>query len=205
MDGTYYNMDFDYAVVVDRRNQPFQPTSGYRTKFGQSIPLIIDSSSLGNLLEFSAYHAISDDVIGSIRFLTETVHGLENEDTRLTSRLFIPPNRLRGFNTRKVGPKDGEDYVGGNYISTLNIEAALPNLLPESTRTDISVFADSGNVWGVDYDSSIDDTNEIRTSIGVAANVWTPVGPLSFVVAQDLNKSLNDETQFFNFRIGTSF
>jgi len=205
MDGTYYNMDFDYSVVIDKRNQPFQPTSGYRTKFGQTLPIIIDSSSLGNLLEFSAYHAITDDVIGSLKFMTQTVHGLQNEDTRLTSRIFIPPSRLRGFNTRKVGPKDGEDWVGGNYVSTLNLEAALPNLLPESTRTDISVFVDTGNVWGVDYDSSIDDTNEIRASMGVGANVWTPVGPLSFVVAQDLNKSLNDETQFFNFRIGTSF
>ena len=64
---------------------------------------------------------------------------------------------------------------------------------------------DSGNVWHVDYDSTIDDTNKIRTAVGLAANVWTPVGPLSFVLAQDLTKSINDETQAFNFRIGTSF
>ena len=113
--------------------------------------------------------------------------------------------RLRGFNTRKIGPKDGEDYIGGNYISTLNFEASLPNLLPESTRTDISFFTDFGNIWSVDYDSSINDTNEIRSSVGLAANVWTPVGPLSFTVAEDLSKSINDETQTFNFRIGTSF
>ena len=104
-----------------------------------------------------------------------------------------------------MGPKDGENYVGGNYVSTLSIEAALPNLLPESSRTDISAFMDSGNVWHVDYDSTLDDTNKIRTAVGLAANVWTPVGPLSFVLAQDLTKSTNDETQAFNFRIGTSF
>ena len=69
----------------------------------------------------------------------------------------------------------------------------------------MSVFIDTGNIWHVDYDDSIDDTNEIRSSVGVAANVWTPVGPLSFTIAQDLSKSLKDETHAFNFRIGTSF
>ena len=31
----------------------------------------------------------------------------------------------------------------------------MPNLLPESTNTDIGLFLDIGNVWGVDYDDSI--------------------------------------------------
>ena len=205
MDGTFYNMDFDYGITVDRRNQVFQPTSGFRANFSQTLPIIIDSSSIRNKFDISAYHNVSDDIVGSIKFLASSIHGLDNEDVRLTNRLFVPQNRLRGFNTRKIGPKDGEDYIGGNYVSTLNLEAALPNLLPESTRTDITLFTDFGNIWSVDYDSSLDDTNEIRTSIGIAANVWTPVGPLSFTLAEDLNKSINDETQTFNFRIGTSF
>ena len=205
MEGSYFNLDFNYGIVVDKRNQPFQPSSGYRTKFSQSLPIILDSSSLGNAFEYSVYHAVSEDIIGSVKFLARTINGLEGEDTRLTNRLFIPQNRLRGFNTRKVGPKDGVNYVGGNYISTFSVEAQLPNLLPESSRTDVSAFMDTGNIWHVDYDSTLDDTNVIRAAVGLAANVWTPVGPLSFVLAQDLNKSINDETQAFNFRIGTSF
>ena len=205
MQGSYFNLDFNYGITVDKRNQPFQPSSGYRTKFSQSLPIILDSSSLGNQFEYSAYNTLTEDVIGSVKFLAQTINGLQGADTRLSSRLFIPANRLRGFNTRKVGPKDGENYVGGNYISTFSIEAALPNLLPESSKTDLSAFIDSGNVWHVDYDSTIDDTNKIRTAVGLAANVWTPVGPLSFVLAQNLTKSINDETQAFNFRIGTSF
>ena len=137
--------------------------------------------------------------------MARSIHGLEDEDVRLTSRLFIPQSRLRGFNLMKIGPKDGEDYIGGNYVSSLNFEAQLPKLLPESSRTDISLFTDFANIWGVDYSSTVEETNEIRSSIGIAANIWTPVGPLSFVVAEDLSKSLNDETQTFNFRIGTSF
>ena len=81
----------------------------------------------------------------------------------------------------------------------------MPNLLPESSRTDVSLFLDTGNVWSVDYSDSIDDTNKIRSSVGMAANVYTVIGPLSFVLAQDLTKSNTDETESFNFRIGTSF
>ena len=56
------------------------------------------------------------------------------------------------------------------------------------------------------YDKRGDDnTNKIRSSIGIAANVFTVVGPLSFTLAQDLTKSNSDETESFNFRIGTSF
>ena len=31
--------------------------------------------------------------------------------------LNIPSSRLRGFEFGKVGPKDGNDYIGGNYIT----------------------------------------------------------------------------------------
>ena len=31
----------------------------------------------------------------------------------ISERLFIPSNRLRGFEGGKVGPKDGNDFVGG--------------------------------------------------------------------------------------------
>ena len=205
MDGTYYNLDFDYGIAWDRRNQPFQPTSGYITKFEQSLPIVIDKSSIYNGFTASGYRAFGEDIIGSVKFMARSIHGLEDEDVRLTSRLFIPATRLRGFNAIKIGPKDGEDYIGGNYVSSLNFEAQLPKLLPESSRTDISLFTDLGNIWGVDYSSTLDDTNEIRSSVGIAANVWTPVGPLSFILAEDISKSINDETQTFNFRIGTSF
>ena len=36
---------------------------------------------------------------------------------------------------------------------------------------DIGLFLDFGNVWGVDYDSTIDESNKIRSS-GVAASCY---------------------------------
>ena len=205
MDGSFSNLDFVYGITVDRRNQAFQPTSGYRTSFRQSLPLLIDQSSIMNGLDIKGYHAFSEDVIGVAKFYGRAINGVNNDDVRLTSRLFLPARKLRGFNTRKVGPKDGEDWVGGNYITAIGFEAQLPNLLPESTRTDISVFLDSGNVWSVDYSDTIEDASKLRSAVGVSANVFTVIGPLTFTIAQDITKGANDETQTYNFRIGTSF
>ena len=203
MEGNFFNSDLGYALTVDKRNQSFRPTEGYKTTFRQSLPIIQDSSSILNGLDVSAYHDFSEDLIGSLKFHSRAINGIDG-DVRLTSRLYIPRKRLRGFNTYKVGPKDGDDYIGGNYTTALSAEAQLPNLLPESYRTDFSFFLDTANVWGVDY-TSVDETNKLRSSIGLSANVFTTIGPLSFTVAQNLSKATNDETETFNFRLGTSF
>ena len=176
----------------------------YKTTFIQTLPIIQDSSAIMNGLEISAYHDFSEDVIGSLKFHGRAINGLD-DDVRLSHRLYIPSSRLRGFNSNKVGPKDGDDWIGGNYTTALSAEAQLPNLLPESYRTDITLFLDTGNVWGVDYSGSIDETNKIRAAAGVSANVYTAIGPLTFILAQSLRKSNTDETQKFNFRLGTSF
>ena len=203
MEGNFFNVDLGYNLIKDDRNQKFKPTRGKKVTFVQSIPIVQDSSSLLNGLDISAYHDFSEDIIGSMKFHSRAINGID-EDVRLTERLYLPRSRLRGFNTYKVGPKDGDDYIGGNYTTTLNFEAQLPNLLPESYRTDFGVFLDTANIWGVDY-TEVEDSNTIRSSVGVSANVFTTIGPLSFTVAQDLSKASTDETETFNFRLGTSF
>ena len=204
MEGNYFNADFGYGITLDKRNQVFQPTEGYSARFRQSLPIIQDSSSLMNSIDINAYHDFSDDIIGALRFFTKTIHGVD-DDVRLTSRLFMPRRKLRGFDISRVGPKDGEDWVGGNYTSAVTAEAQLPNLLPEAYRTDISVFLDTGNVWSIDYDDSLDDSNKIRSSFGVSANIFTTIGPLTFTIAQDITKASSDATETFNFNLGTSF
>ena len=81
----------------------------------------------------------------------------------------------------------------------------MPNLLPESMRTDVSMFFDAANVWHVDYSDTVDDGSKVRSSVGLAANVFTVVGPLSLTLAQSVSSGTTDETEAFNFRLGTSF
>ena len=81
----------------------------------------------------------------------------------------------------------------------------MPKLLPESTNTDINIFLDLANVWGVDYDSSLGRSNVLRSSVGISGNWLSPIGPLSLTFAKDLKKAKTDKTNSFNFQLGTSF
>ncbi len=203
--GSFTDLTFGYVITKDERNRKFMPTDGSVVSFRQNLPLMSDSESILNSIRYRQYHSFSENVIGAFKFYGAAINTLGDEDVRLSKRLHLGRNVLRGFETRKVGPKDGADYVGGNYATAINLEAALPNLLPEGTETDISVFVDLGNIWHVDYSSDVEDSNKIRSSLGVATNMYTPIGPLSFVLAQNLSKADSDQTQSFNFQIGTSF
>ena len=203
--GTFTDLTFSYGLERDTRDRTFMPTDGSIIGFRQGIPVYADDhSSILNQLSYSKYHTFSDDLIGAVKFYSAAITALE-DDVRISKRLHIPSRRLRGFESRKVGPVDNGDYVGGNYAAALNFEAALPNLLPESTQTDIAGFVDFANLWHADYDASVGQSSIIRSSIGIATNMYTPVGPLNFVLAQDLSAADSDTTQTFKFQIGTSF
>ncbi len=204
MEGNYKNVDFNYSITLDKRNQRFETTSGHKISFVQSLPIVQDSSSILNGLTASKYFEFSEDVIGALKIYGRSLHGID-DDVRLSERLFIPQRRLRGFDTSKVGPKDASDWIGGNFATAVGFEAKLPNLLPESLKTNVSAFIDTANLWGVDYSDSVNDSNKIRSSVGLAADVWTMVGPLSFTVAKAITTYDQDETETFNFRLGTSF
>ena len=203
--GKFTDLSFDYGITLDKRNRAFDPTEGYISRFRQVLPVVADSPSIKNTYNFSKYQTISEDMIGAWKFYGSTIHGLSNKDVRLSKRNFIPTSKLRGFEAGKIGPKDGIDFIGGNYAAVTNFELSLPNLLPESTKTDVGLFLDVGNLWEVDYDSSVDDSNKIRSSIGVNTSWISPVGPMTFVFSQNLTKASSDITESFNFRLGTTF
>ena len=71
-----------------------------------------------------------------------------------------------------MGPVDGTDHVGGNYAAAVNFEGSLPTLLPDSYNAELGIFLDLANVWEVDYDASLDDSNKIRAATGIALN-WS--------------------------------
>ena len=112
---------------------------------------------------------------------------------------------MRGFERGKVGPVENNDYIGGNHISTVNLSATLPTVVEGLDNLDIGIFFDAANVWGVDYNSSLDDKSKIRSSTGVALNLMTPIGPLSFSFANAISKASTDKTETFRFNLGTQF
>jgi outer membrane protein insertion porin family len=180
-------------------------TDGYITTFNQAVPIYADAPYLKNSIALTKYKTFNPDARGRFKFFATAINGLKDEDVRLNKRVKLSTNKLRGFQNGKIGPKDGVDYVGGNYAYATNFELSLPNLLPEATKTDVGLFLDFGNVWKVDYNKQVDDSNKIRSSTGVNISWISPVGPMSFVLSQNLSKASTDVTQSFNFKLGTTF
>ena len=90
-------------------------------------------------------------------------------------------------------------------MGALNLSTSLPGILTTIENIDFSYFIDFANVWGVDYNSSLDDSFKIRSSTGIGLDVLTPVGPLSFSLSKPITKQSSDKTEGFRFNLGTSF
>ena len=201
--GNYLDTYLNYSIVYDLRNKQYRADDGFRNRFYQELPLLSDNKEIINSFESSRYKKISD-MVTKISFYGRAVNTLNNENVRISKRLYIPERKLRGFESGKVGPVEKNDFVGGNYVSSLNFNVTLPELLPSFQNTDISFFIDAANVWGVDYNSAI-DTSKIRSATGIALDITTPIGPLNFSLSQALIKDTTDITETFRFNLGTSF
>ena len=203
--GTFNEIAGLYGFKFDGRNRAFMPTSGSVVSFNQSLPLFADRRSVSNTFTMSKYKSINENIVGAGKVYLSAINGIGDDDVRLSKRKNISSKRLRGFERGKVGPVDGNDHIGGNYAAAVNFEASLPNLLPDSSRTEVGLFLDFGNVWGVDYDGDIGDSNKIRSSTGILTSWISPIGPMTFILSSNLSKADTDETQSFNFNLGTTF
>ncbi len=197
---TFLKLDFNY----DKRNQKFQTSSGFRSFYSLDLPIISDTNTLKNYYNHSYYFDLFEKNISSISFYFETANSLNNKDIKLSERIKIPSRRLRGFESGRVGPKDGEDFIGGNYAYSLNFSSTIPQLFEESQNVDFLFFTDVADVWGVDYDSSLDNS-EIRSSVGLGLDWYSPIGPMNFSIAQPITKANGDKTESFRFNLGTTF
>jgi outer membrane protein insertion porin family len=87
----------------------------------------------------------------------------------------------------------------------MSLKSTFPNPIPDSLRSTTFVFFDLGNVWGTDYSDLISNSSKIRSSVGLALDVVSPVGPLSFTYSIPLSRASSDKEQKFLFNIGSSF
>jgi len=202
--GDYFDFYFNYSLNYDQRNRKYKPTDGYRSLFYQELPLVSEKYEIVNSYDYIKYQGLKQEMVGRLAFHIKSVNALTDDDVRISKRLYIPQSKLRGFERGKIGPMENGDYIGGNYISTINLSTSLPQILPTFQNTDISIFFDAANMWGVDYNSAIDNS-KIRSSFGLAIDLLTPAGPLNFSISQPITKSSTDITELFRFNLGTTF
>ncbi|PMR80393.1 outer membrane protein assembly factor BamA [Halomonas urumqiensis] len=129
---------------------------------------------------------------------------------------------VRGFTSNTLGqrttppPNGGRDRtLGGNVLVQGSAEVLFPLPFVEDQRSlQTSLFLDAGNTFltdcyatqsGTSNCSSGVDFGDLRYSAGIGLSWLTPVGPLTFSIAEPLNDKSTDDTQFFQFSLGQSF
>jgi outer membrane protein insertion porin family len=198
---SFLNMNFDY----DKRNQKFQTSSGFKSYYSLGLPIVSENNTLKNFYNYSYYFDMFDQNISNLSLMLKSANSITNDNIKLSERINLPSSKLRGFEAGRVGPKDGEDFIGGNYGASMNFSSTIPQLFEESQNVDFLFFVDVANIWGVDYDNKLDDSGSIRSSTGVALDWFTPIGPLNFSLALPISRENTDKTETFRFNLGTTF
>ncbi|MEO1687270.1 MAG: outer membrane protein assembly factor BamA [Pseudomonadota bacterium] len=174
-------------------------------------------------VEGGAVFALGEDLrvtdrffLGGDRFRGFARDGIGPRDSTL---LKIRPNDPDGRPDARIPPQDRRrgDALGGNYFAVARTEVTFPLGLPEEFGVFGGLFSDVGTVWGLDRTSftdfasrrtnpvTIDDSLELRASVGASIFIDSPFGPLRFNFALPVVKEDEDETEFFRFTVGTRF
>tara|TARA_B100000787_G_scaffold162220_1_gene142714 strand:+ start:4746 stop:6989 length:2244 start_codon:yes stop_codon:yes gene_type:complete len=204
-EGDYWDSFLDLDFDIDKRNQRHQTTKGFISSYKTNLPIISDTHTLTNSYSYKYFTELYENNVTALSFLVKSSFSLSNKDIKLSERLELPSSSLRGFERAKVGPKDGTDYIGGNYVSSINFSSTLPSLLENYQNADFLMFLDIANIWGVDYDNTLNKGDDIKSAIGIGVDWFTPIGPLNFSIAQPITKSSSDIIENFRFNLGTTF
>ena len=205
--GDFVTTSLGYNFSYDQRDSKFSPTSGSIIYFDQNIATFFsDIPTVQTGVGATFYKELfSEKFIGSAKARLANVVAFNDKDVKLSDRIFASASDIRGFEQRGLGPVDSGDHIGGNNLATLSLKSTFPNPIPENLRATTFLFLDMGNVWGADYSSSISDSSKLRTSTGIALDLMSPIGPLSFTYSVPLSKASTDKEQNFLFNIGSSF
>ncbi|HEY9050880.1 MAG TPA: outer membrane protein assembly factor BamA [Gammaproteobacteria bacterium] len=191
---------------------------------GSSQSVILDMTAPGSDLEYykltyrtKFYFPIVDE--WTLMLKTDIAYGDgygDNESLPFYERFYAGGLRtVRGFDSNSLGPRDicvppdtcTNDPRGGDLRTVASAEFIFPvpfmEKPPRSVR--FSAFYDIGNVFLHDEDLYDFDKDELRSSIGVSFVWLAPIGPLQFSWARPVEKQDGDNTQGFQFSIGSFF
>ncbi len=200
----YNNVSLRTSWAHDTRNRAVLPDRGNLTS------LSAETSVPGLDLEYYKLAVRHQRYFPLTEQLTLALNGEIGYGDSFGDTTDLPPfekyyaggaNSVRGYQDNTLGPISTitGDPLGGNTRVVGNMELYLPVPFMKDVKSfRISAFVDVGNV----YDSNF-EAGDLRMSTGLSAIWISPIGPLSFSLAKPFNDQPGDETQLFQFSIGT--
>ena len=199
-----------YGLFQDTRDNYFNPTSGYRWGFDNTIAGIGgDAKFYKTEIKAKTYYPIEyGDYVLGFKTGLGLITAIEDNITS-SNRFFLGGKTLRGFDKAGVGPRDtgNNQAIGGNNYYNVSFELKSDKFMPDDTGLEWFVFSDIGSIWGTDYKSGVRGYNDKNPRItnGFGLSMITPVGPLQMIWGFPLQSETYDIEENFQFSIGTSF
>jgi outer membrane protein insertion porin family len=111
---------------------------------------------------------------------------------------------VRGYQANTLGIKENDEPIGGNLLVVGGVELIFPVPFMKKTLKSfrLSAFADVGNVYNEEEDF---DASLLRYSTGVSAIWISPFGAMTVSFAKPFNEQPDDETEAFQFSLGSTF
>jgi outer membrane protein insertion porin family len=231
--GPAWTSALGYSLNYNTLDNNKNPTDGLLIDFKQDFAGVGgDVSYLKSAIDAKYYTPLVADIVGLIHVQSGLLNSIGNSQLRMLDQFQMGPNLVRGFAPNGIGPRDltfypytgTGDALGGTKYWGVSAELQMPFwFLPKEVGLKGAVYADAGSLWdyqgptswaatgevnsptcptcGMQYDNS----NIIRTSVGVGLIWQSPFGPLRFDYAIPLSKGKYDVVQEFKFGGGTSF
>lgn len=196
-----------YNTVDDRQN----PHEGIYASFTHEYAgLGGDSEYYKAFIRARMFYTLSDefDIVGSLAGSAGHVVAL-GDNLNVFEQFKIGGKDIRGFDNSGIGPRMGDDSIGGTTYFTASAEATFPlPMVPQDLGFRGAVFADAGTLFGSELasDAGAEGTSmSLRASVG-AGLVWnSPFGALRVDYAVPVAKEDFDETQEFRFSMANQF
>jgi outer membrane protein insertion porin family len=201
----------------DSRDNVLAPTRGRYQRVSAEVSLpVLDARYYRATYQLTQYYPLSKNWTLGFNFQAGYGDSYNNKQYPFFKNFYAGGiGSVRGYESSTLGPTDANgDHMGGNKQLVLSTELLFP--LPGADRTLRGLFfADAGYVWGYEgykdasgkhrYREQHVSLGDLRYSVGFGVAWISPLGPLKFSVAFPIKDKKGDDTQRFQFQIGTGF
>ncbi len=202
---TFDNYTLKFGIDYDTLNDIFYPSDGNQIRLNLLIsPEGISDNDLYKIIVNNKNYFNFKNTNNFIFFDNNYGYAYSpNSKIKTKDAFSLGGLNFKGFDYRGIGPLSNNIYLGGNQYFTSTLGYGSSFLFDDKDDINIKLFTTIGSIWDSDYAS--EPSANIRSSAGLALDILTPVGPISFNYAVPIKKYENDKTRSFTLSIGTSF
>jgi outer membrane protein insertion porin family len=200
---------FGYSFSFDTRRTGLNPTAGVLLSFSQELAGLVGDE---NYLRTTGRAVAQRTVFREDITLRATLEGgslnyFNGQKSTVVER--FSNQIMRGFEIGGMGPRQGREFLGGDYFAALKFEAEFPLGLPDEYGITGGVFYDIGSIWGLNRTNSAAPLSSTgfhdRHAAGVSLFWTSPFGPIRMNFSKAIKKQPGDIVQNFEFTVKTDF